>query len=172
MTNIIKKELTEDENNILLLINTNSITSAKEISEILDLSESYVISILNNEDFYNLICANSLSNMRLAYHSKAIPRLIERLDNEHNFIDSYDRLTKAIGAVNTRDNESLKVSLEVLLKEAKVEKHISSHINNNKENLNTVYETTKTSGNIFAIEDNRQESHKSKEIVFEFEDEE
>lgn len=182
MSNIVKKELTQLEKDVLEVIEVSSISTAKEIADILDVDLQDVIAILNNDDFYNLICANSLGNMRLAYHSKGIPHLISKLDEERHFFDSYDRLTKAIGAVKDRDNESLKVSLEVLLKDAKITKSDSPHTNSDPD-LNTVSKAvskTKTA-NIFSIEDNGEKQSKTKsaktdsphtkgEITFEFDE--
>jgi hypothetical protein len=164
------KELTQLEKDILDIISTSEISSPIEIARLLDLDESEIIPILNNDEFYNLICARSLSHMRLAYHSKAIPKLIEHLDNEHKFYDSYDRLTKAIGAVKDKDSEGLKVSLEVLLKDAKIEKKEKKA----NPDLNTVskpVELKRTSGNIFAIEEeSKPESPHKQEMEFEFEE--
>lgn len=167
---LIKKELTQLEKDILLIISTSEISSAKEISNILEIEETKVITILNNDEFYNHICANSLNNMRLAYHSKAIPKLIDNLDNEHKFYDSYDRLTKAIGAVKERDNESLKVSLEVLLKEPRIEKSV----NHKSQVTSHTKENDKVSGNIFEVEDIKETkpSHNKKDLEFIWEEEE
>lgn len=166
-----KRELTQIEKDILSVIQTSEISSAKEISNILDIPEKEVIGILNNDEFYNLICANSLSNLRLAYHSKAIPHLIRDLESEHKFYESYDRLTKAISGVKEKDNESMKVSLEVLLKREEKTisaKPISSHSN---EEVKHCLNLEKTSGNIFELEETETEIRKGT-IEFEFEEEE
>ena len=150
-TELIKKELTQLEQDILSVISTSEISSPIQIANLLDVPEEDVIAILNNDSFYELICARSLGNMRLAYHSKAIPKLINQLDSEHKFFEAYDRLVKTIGAVKEKDNEGMKVSLEVLVKEKKEEKNITP-------NLNTV---SKVTGNIFALEEEGKQSQVS-----------
>lgn len=153
---LVKKELSELEKDILKVISTSEISTPGEISNILDVEESLIVEILNNDEFYNYICASSMSIMRLAYHSKAIPHLIRDLDTEVKFYDSYDRLIKAIGNGKDNSSEGMKVSLEVLLKNNSAEvkeKDVTPHT---KDNLNTVYEVKKTSGNIFEITDTKQ----------------
>ena len=173
-----KKELTELERDILSVISTSEISSPIQIANLLDVPEEDVIAILNNDDFYNLICANSLGNMRLAYHSKAIPKLISNLENDKDFYDSYDRLTKAISAVGSKDHEGMKVSLEVLVKEKNnEEKNITPHEpdkyhNPHKEDI--LKSVSKVSANVFGIQDNTKQSPpiKKKTIEFEFEEDE
>lgn len=153
------KQLTELERDILSVISTSEISSPIEIANLLDVPEEDVIAILNNDSFYELICAKSLGNMRLAYHSKAIPQLIKLLDIEKDFFNAYDRLVKTIGAVKEKDNEGMKVSLEVLVKEKKEEKNITPK-ENKETNLNTVSKPN-TSGNIFALEEEGKQSQVS-----------
>lgn len=175
---LVKKELTELEKQILSVIETNSISSPIQIANLLDVDQQDVIAILNNDDFYNLICANSLGNMRLAYHSKAIPKLISNLENDKDFYDSYDRLTKAIGAVRAADHEGMKVSLEVLVKEKHEEKNVTPNkpdpdlntVSNSKERKESLEQ--KVSANVFGIQDNTKQSPPIKKTTKEFEFEE
>lgn len=164
---LVKKELTQLEKDILSVIETSEIQSAAMIANLLECDESEVIAVLNNDEFYNLVCANSLSNMRLAYHSKAIPKLINKLDNEKEFFDAYDRIVKTIGAVKERDNEGMKVSLEVLVKEKHVPnevKDITPKENKGKENEEFLNTVSKVSGNVFGIEEDQRQSQVSPRI--------
>lgn len=167
MSNELVKKLNQEEQDIMYVIINSEVISAKEISEILNIEESKVIEILNNDDFYNLICANSLANLRLSYHSKGIPHLIKDLDDDKDFYNSFDRVSKIIGAVKERDHEALKVSLELLLK--KEERNIGMNTPHNQRSTNI---EVIRSGNIFEIpDDNKIIEHSHKEIEFEFEDE-
>jgi phage antirepressor YoqD-like protein len=146
------------EDRILELLDTDKIISPREIATVLKVPEDKVREILNNDIFYDKICANSLSKMRLAYHTIAIPHLLENLQTEVKFYESYDRLSKAIGALKEKDNESVKLSLEVLLKEKKVDKE--------------VVELEQVNGNIFELKDSAKVNNNSpvKELEFEFEE--
>jgi anaerobic ribonucleoside-triphosphate reductase len=138
MANLVKLE-----DRILQVIDTQKVYSARTIAKILRVDEDRVIEILNDDNFYNKVCSYSLANMRLAYHSIALPKLINDLESDTAFYASYDRLTKAIGYMKDGDN-SAKHTLEVILKE-------KSALAPEEKVISPINKESKVSGNIFEV---------------------
>lgn len=161
MNELVKKIEGAIKLEIISAMSSGEISTALEISERFpDLTEQQAIALLNNDEFYSLLCDNTQARMRMLYHTQAIPvleRVLTSFDNKEK-LAALDRLSKLVGATRELPSIQVNLSLEDLL-EQREEKRVT--INLEKEN-----------GNIFEAEAIVEEVEEEDDLNFLFEEEE